>query len=313
VQQRIRGNGGWSEGDATFSGENPPQGAVITYYQKARHVIGRMKLEIVDAQGKVVDELPASKRKGLNRVVWGMRTKPPQVPPAASLAYYSTQGQRVLPGEYTVRLTKAGKVMTMPLTVGLDPRAKYTVEDRAAQYAAAERVKGLFGRMSQLNANINGIRAQADQAAKREGASAKLRKDAAKVTAEADALRKQLVATKEGGAITGEERLRENVDYIYGAVTSVESAPTAYQLARIDALERELGEVEQAFERLKGGAAARLSTAMVGEKLPPIDFAVVIVRPEDAKGGPAAALAHGLIGMRYYGSLRDIRVNARKR
>ncbi len=313
VQQRIRGNGGWPEGDSTFLGENPPAGAVITYYQKARHVIGRMKLEILDAQGTVVDELPASKRKGLNRVVWGMRTKPPQVPPAASLAYYSTQGQRVMPGQYTVRLTKAGDVMTMPLTIGLDPRAKYTVQDRAAQYAAAERVKGLFTRMSQLNANINGIRAQADQAAKREGASAKLRKDAGKVTAEADALRKQLVATKEGGAITGEERLRENVDYIYGAVTSVEAAPTPYQLARIDALERELGEVEQAFERLKGGAATRLSTAMVAEKLPPIDFAVVMVRPDDAKGGPAAALANGLVGMRYYGNLRDIRINARKR
>jgi hypothetical protein len=30
------------------------------------------------------------------------------VPPAASLAFASTQGQRVMPGTYTVRLTKDG-------------------------------------------------------------------------------------------------------------------------------------------------------------------------------------------------------------
>ena len=83
VRQLIRGNGGWPEGDAVFIGENSVDGAVITYYQKARHVIGRMKLEILDSNGKVVDTLPTSKRKGLNRVVWSMRTKPPQVPPAA--------------------------------------------------------------------------------------------------------------------------------------------------------------------------------------------------------------------------------------
>ena len=31
-----------------------------------------------------------------------------------------------------------------------------------------------------------------------------------------DAVRKQIVATTEGGAITGEERLREHTDHIYG-------------------------------------------------------------------------------------------------
>ena len=98
VEQRIEGNGGWAEGNATFYGDNPPDGAVITYYQRARHVIGRMKLEILDANGTVVDEIPTSKRVGLNRVTWSMRTKPPQVPPAASIAGASTQGERFLPG-----------------------------------------------------------------------------------------------------------------------------------------------------------------------------------------------------------------------
>ena len=150
VEQRIQGNGGWAEGDASYAGDNPASGAPITYYQKARHVIGRMKLEILDANGNVVDEVPASKRRGLNRVNWSMRTKPPQVPPAASLAGSSAFGERFLPGTYTVRLTKAGQVSTAPLVLTLDKRATFTVADRQAQFAAVERVKGMFARMSKL-------------------------------------------------------------------------------------------------------------------------------------------------------------------
>jgi hypothetical protein len=93
----------------------------------------------------------------------------------------------------------------------------------------------------------------------------------------------------------------------------VEAAPTAYQLARIDALERELKEVEDAFTRLKSGDAQRLSTAMMGERLPAIDFTAAKLVADDARGGPASALANGLVGTRYYGPLRDIRINARKR
>jgi hypothetical protein len=41
----------------------------------------------------------------------------------------------------------------------------------------------------------------------------------------ADTIRKQIVATKEGGAITGEERLREHMDQLYGALMSYEGKP----------------------------------------------------------------------------------------
>jgi photosystem II stability/assembly factor-like uncharacterized protein len=45
VQQRLNAFGGWAEGNASFSGTNPPDGALITYYQKKRHIFGRMKIE----------------------------------------------------------------------------------------------------------------------------------------------------------------------------------------------------------------------------------------------------------------------------
>lgn len=303
VQQRIQGNGGWAEGDAVYSGENPPNGAVITYYQKARHVIGRMKLEVLDANGNVVDELPASKRKGLNRVVWAMRTKPPQVPPAAALAGSSSQGQRILPGQYTVRLTKAGEVSTAPLTIGLDRRATYTIADRQAQFAAAERVKALFARMSKLVAQMNAARGHAAQVVAKADASPAAKAEAKTLSDRVEKLRTQVVATKEGGAITGEERLRENLDYAYGAVTSTEHAPTPYALARIDALEKELNEVEKAWAALSAEVMKEMNAAALSLGLEPVELAEIEVGDDGARGGAVEALARGLVGTRFMGNL----------
>ena len=64
-----------------------------------------------------------------------------------------------------------------------------------------------------------------------------------KLSGDADEIRRKIVATKEGGAITGEQRLREYTDELYGDISSYDGKPTDYQLARIDALKRETDEV----------------------------------------------------------------------
>ena len=33
-------------GDAVFTGDNPPDAAVITYYQRSRHLFGKLKIEV---------------------------------------------------------------------------------------------------------------------------------------------------------------------------------------------------------------------------------------------------------------------------
>jgi hypothetical protein len=75
----------------------------------------------------------------------------------------------------------------------------------------------------------------------------------AAIATELQDARKRIVATKEGGAITGEERIREHLDQLYGALTRWEGRPAAYQVERIDALTRELADVKKdvdtAFDR----------------------------------------------------------------
>ena len=304
VEQRIQGNGGWAEGDASYAGDNPQSGATITYYQKARHVIGRMKLEILDAKGNVVDEVPASKRRGLNRVNWSMRTKPPLVPPAASLAGSSAFGERFLPGTYTVRLTKAGQVVSEPLTLTLDKRATFTLADRQAQFAAAERVKSMFERMSKMVAQINEVRDRTAALSGTGNAPADVKAAATQLGGKADDIRKEIVATKEGGAITGEERLREHADDVYGAINSVEDRPTAYQMARIDALDRELKDVEARWAAFQSADVASFNAKLRAANLPPLTIAEVSFDPDDpVRGGRISVLVRGVVGTHFYGNL----------
>jgi len=289
VQQRIEGSGGWPNGDATFVGENPPDAAVINYYQRERHLFGKLKLEVLDSAGRVIDELPASKRPGLNRVTWTMRAKPPRVPPAAQIAFAGTRGARLVPGVYTVRLTKAGKVSETKLTVGLDRRAKFSEADRNAQFDAAMRVHGLFGDESGLMDRILSLRKALAQSGATLPEGDSLRKNISDFDGKVDAVRKKIVATTEGGAITGEERLREHTDQLYGEILSYEGKPSAYQIAYIDALNRELNDVTKEFEQLLAQDLSTLNESLKTkgqQPIPPPPAKVGVNEKALNSGGP---------------------------
>lgn len=287
IQQRINAQGGWPEGDASFTGPNPKPGAEIAYYQKSRHLFGKLRIDILDASGKVIDTVPADVRRGVNRVYWPMRAKPPRVPPAAQIAFNSTQGARVPPGTYTVRMTKGKDTFETKIDVGLDRRATYTVADRQAQYDAAQRVSALFGRMSDLVYKIAAVRMQAGAVAANKDANESLRKQMGELNAKADEIRKQIVATKEGGAITGEERLREHTDELYGAIMSYDGKPADYQLARIDTLTRELDGIEKQFANFERTDLSKANAALKAHQLP--EIAVPAGAPASAGGGSAEA------------------------
>jgi photosystem II stability/assembly factor-like uncharacterized protein len=283
AQQRIEANGGWSNGDAVFLGDDPPDGAFIAYYEPHRRLIGKLTLEILDPSGKVIDTLPASTRPGINRVVWSMRAPAPRVPPAAQLAGSSALGPRWLPGTYTARLTSGDRVLTEAFPVALDRRVTFTLQDRRAQFAAAERVSALFGHETDLLARINAVR---EGAADRAGALPAGDPLAARLTAlsdQADTLRKEIVATKEGGAITGEERLREHTDQLYGAINSWEGQPSSYQLARATVLEGQLADIAARFDGLTRGELAGVDQALSARRMAPI------VLPEPPPLGPSVA------------------------
>ena len=124
-----------------------------------------------------------------------MRAKPPRVPRAAQLAYYGTQGPRLLPGNYTVRMTKNKQVYETPLVVTLDRRASYTAEDRKAQFDAAMRVHAMFGELSDFIDRIAAVQQGAAERASSLPEGDALRADLQALSAKADVIRKKIVAT----------------------------------------------------------------------------------------------------------------------
>ena len=86
--------------------------------------------------------------------------------------------------------------------------------------------------------------------------------------------RQDVVATSEGGAITGEERLREHLAYVYDAILSYEGRPGDYQIERVAVLERELKEVEDRAAALAVKDLPALNEKLRAKKLTPIAVAL---------------------------------------
>src|SRR5213075_459498 len=80
-------------------------------------------------------------------------------------------------------------------------------------------------------------------------------------------MRKKIVATKEGGAITGEERLRENLADLYGNVVFYEGRPAQTQVERADALARELADVVKDFDAWLARDLTGVNSALANKQL----------------------------------------------
>ena len=117
-----------------------------------------------------------------------------------------------------------------------------------------------------------------------------LRQTIADFDEKVDAVRKQIVATTEGGAITGEERLREHTDQLYGAILSYEGKPADYQIARIDVLRRELDDVTKEFQQLVANDLPKLNDALKAKSQPAIVPPPEKIALNDQRPGSSRAL-----------------------
>jgi len=206
-----------------------------------------------------------------------MRLKAPRVPTAASAAFGASIGPRVLPGTYTVRMSKDKNVYTTQLVVTGDPRSKYTPADRKAQFDLSMKLYNLLADMTFAVDRLNGVRLALEASAARLPANDPLATRLRSASAEIDVLRKKIVATKEGGAITGEERLRENLADLYSNVLNYEGKPTESQLARTDAITRELADLVRDLDAWLAKELTGLNAALSAKQFPLVK---VITRPE---------------------------------
>ena len=233
---KIPAYGGYMEGDDLFVAGAVDDVASITYYLKKRHIVGDSKVEIYDPQGNLVSTIPAGKRRGINRVEWPMRMKAPKMPAGSSIVMSGGAffGPRAPEGTYTVKLIKGKETYTSKIELAPDPRATYTAEDRTLQQKTVRRLYDMLADFTFLTDRVKSLRDQANaRAEKLSGADKK------KLTAFANKLDEQyktLVATREGGWLSGEEQLREQIGTVYGAVNGFDGRPTESQLGEAERL-----------------------------------------------------------------------------
>jgi hypothetical protein len=149
------------------------------------------------------------------------------------------------------------------------------------EFDAAMRLHRLLGEMSFDVDRINGVHdALVERGAKLKGDTA-FSKRMQELAGKVEAMRKKIVATTEGGAITGEERIREKTTQLYGAILNYEGRPTDYQAARIDSLKKELDDVAGEFEAFVTKELPAVNKTLTQKKLEAI-------QPIDRKAWDAA-------------------------
>ncbi|MFN6964710.1 MAG: WD40/YVTN/BNR-like repeat-containing protein [Pyrinomonadaceae bacterium] len=157
-------------GDKIFRGQNPPSGALITYYLKNRpDDKTQVRMQVLDAGGRVVFENKnVAKEKGLNRVTWGLRHEGARLrrPPSAEQLEFAgpPQGPQVLPGTYKVRIFAGDKLVgERTVEVRVDPSVQVAADDLRTQYEMAMKLRDMVSLMNDGLRQLDSIKAQTDQ------------------------------------------------------------------------------------------------------------------------------------------------------
>jgi hypothetical protein len=313
------------------AGQNPPDGAMIDYWLK-NAPSGPVTLEITDtSSGQVVRRFssgdkpepvdakaldvptywvrPArtlSAAPGTHRFIWDLTYPEPDVLEhfyPISAIYHDTPryplGATVLPGQYKVVLTVAGKSYAQPLEIRMDPRVKTSPDDLRRQfeldrkiadalhkdYEALQQVRSL---RSQLKA-LKGNGTDASQAAKNKKLAAiaaviaktadEIEEKAAPIEGEEGDYATRYLSTPEGRSLA---RLNGGLNALVSALDSADAAPTTQQTAVFGELTKALEEQLSAWGELKSKDIPELNDKLKKAGQPPIDLQKPVLGATDA-------------------------------
>lgn len=253
---------GWN-GDDEYTGSVPPEAAAIGYYLKKRHVFGDMNMEIYDKDGKMIQKLPAGKRKGINLVYWNIRMKPPKVPASPQLEGSAMSGPNFASGEYTVKLFIDKEIFETKIHVLFDPKSRYSFKDREIRQTAVMQAYHLLESLAYIDRQATDIRDMAKERAKNTSKPLTIKLN--KIAIRMDTMHSKLVATKEG-KVTGEERLREKLAFIYGSMISYQGKPTDSQLNGVKDFIREVDQLKSDLKVFREQDLTKINQALVEAK-----------------------------------------------
>jgi photosystem II stability/assembly factor-like uncharacterized protein len=279
-------------------GANPPAGVVIDYFLKAAPK-EQITLEILDAQGKLLRKYSSKKPAegpsaeeeefgftrqsealpaeiGLNRFVWDLRAEPPVRVPGSVGWGGRPEGVLVVPGNYQVKLTVAGKASTANFEITKDPRIPASQADLAKQAELAQRIRDRVSAGHEAVNQIRSVRSQLDALKKRLSADS----NAKPVLDASDALTKKMNGVEEKiiqpKSKSGEDPLNypiqaaDQLVALQGTVESADAAPTAACFTVFDELNGRLETQLAAWRELQSKDLADLNALIQKNNIPAI-------------------------------------------
>jgi photosystem II stability/assembly factor-like uncharacterized protein len=300
------------------AGQNPPDGAIIDYWLKTA-ASSPVTLDVIDAAGKVVCHFSSADKPepvnpkelnvpmywvrpsrtlsaaaGMHRFVWDMHYPEPDVLDhdyPISAIYHDTprypQGAAILPGQYKIVLTAAGKSYTQTLEVKMDPRVKTTPEDLRRQFELDRKIAEDLHKDYETLQQIRSLRAQLKllTGGSNQATSAGSAGSGEKLTAinTANSLEAK-AAPIEGGAggygaryLTSSEgrslsHLNSGFSAVVSALDSADAAPTTQQISMVAELEKALDEQLSSWSQLKFKDIPELNEQLKKAGLPLIDL-----------------------------------------
>jgi photosystem II stability/assembly factor-like uncharacterized protein len=280
-------------------GENPPAGALISYYLKSAPK-GEVKLEILDAQGNLVktyssvkkaevegpaewpdvqklnEQLPAE--AGINRFAWNLRYEDPvKIPGAFFEGDMAPKGTMALPGTYQARLTVAGKSQTVPVEVKADPRGSATAADLQKQFELEQQINRRLTAMHKAVNQLRDLRGQVQMMNHKYAGVATwdpVRSGAEELIKKLTAIEEALVQTKTKsteGDLNFPTMLDEQLWYLSFAVDAGDAAPTAAEVETFEMLSKKIGEQLSKWDTVLSVDLSGINKAAEKAKIPLID------------------------------------------
>jgi photosystem II stability/assembly factor-like uncharacterized protein/uncharacterized protein (DUF1778 family) len=205
---RQAGGGGFPLPPTATVGKNPPNGAVVNYFFRDKPT-KEVSLEFLDSTGKVLrtfkgkpqvdgqPQMPSFEpslpmEQGFNQFVWNLRLPNATTIPGMILWAGNTAGPKVVPGNYSVRMTYDGKVVaTETFNIKADPRLSTTQEDFQKQFDLRMKI---YKKLTETHDALNEIK---DLRTQFEGISARLKPEQKDLIDKAKDIIKKITAVEE--------------------------------------------------------------------------------------------------------------------
>jgi len=263
-------------------GQNPPDGAVINYVLKENS--GPVTLEILDSVGSLVRRystsdtpepidpkkltvamywarmprvLPAT--AGMHRWVWDLHYPTPAVErrdlPISAIPHdtpLEPLGPRALPGEYTLKLTAGGHILTQKLTVKMDPRVTTPQSGLAQQFEMEMKIDEALRQDSDALRQVRFVRSQI---AALLAPARSLPSSVATPLNELDTTTASLAGSEGGFGARADFNslagLNSALTTLYDKVDSADAQPTSQAVAMFADLQKALAAVVGSWEEIK--------------------------------------------------------------